>query len=75
MNSEGQVTKQDANYTDKSSDPARHCCGLCESITKDHATGQHFCKLVEGEVKDLGGCELFSLNLIRWANWKIPITS
>jgi len=74
-NDAGQVSKEDAKYVSGSSDPSRHCCGLCTWVFKDHDTNKHYCKKVEGEVTDLAGCkEFFDLNLIKWANWKIPIT-
>ena len=71
FNSDGQTTKTESDYKDKSSDPAIHCCGLCTQIIKCHETGKHFCRVVEGEVDYLGGCKLFDLNLIKWANWPI----
>jgi hypothetical protein len=71
MNNSGQMTKAEAEYTDHSKDPANHCCGLCTAIRKCYETGEHYCTLVEGEVKDLGGCKLFDLDLIKWANWPI----
>ena len=70
-NNAGQMSKADAEYTDKSKEPALHCCGLCTKIRKDYDTGTHYCTVVEGEVLDLGGCKLFDLDLIRWANWPI----
>ena len=71
MNDAGQMTKEKAEYVEKSSDPARHCCGLCSHIFKDHSTNKNYCRVVEGEVDRLGGCKLFDLDLVRWANWPI----
>ena len=68
-NDQGQVTKAEAGYTEKSSAPAEHRCGICTEVFKDHATGQHFCRKVQGPVTDLAGCkEFFNLDLIKWAN-------
>lgn len=75
MNTAGQVTKAEAEYTDKSSSPAEHCCGICTQIFKDHVTGKHYCKVVEGEVIDLGGCKLFDLDLVKFANWPLTLAT
>ena len=69
MDSEGKISKEAAEYTDKSSSPAQHACGICTKIRKCHVTGAHYCAEVIGEVKDLGGCKLFDLDLIKNANW------
>lgn len=76
VNSQGQVSKQAAEYTAKSKDPARHRCGICTEVYKDYSTGGHYCRKVEGEVTDMAGCkQFFDLDLIKWANDKIPITT
>ena len=68
-NDAGQVSKQDAEYTDKSKSPAEHACGICTKLRKCYVTDTHYCTAVIGEVVDLGGCKLFDLDLIRNANW------
>lgn len=72
MNSLGQITKQEAKYVSRSSSPAEHRCGICTEVHKCPSTGIHYCKLVEGAVDDMGGCELFDKDLIKWAT--DPIT-
>lgn len=63
-------TKSEAEYTDLSSSPAEHRCGICTYI-RGH--GVHTCAIVQGEVKDLGGCKKFDLDVIANANSKISI--
>jgi hypothetical protein len=68
-NDQGQVTKAEAGYTEKSSAPKEHRCGICTEVRKCPETGKHFCRKVQGEVTDLAGCkQFFNLNLIKWAN-------
>lgn len=74
-NDAGQITKAEAEYTDKSSSPAQHCCGICTKIRKCYVTGSHYCTEVEGAVVDLGGCKLFDLDLVRNANWPLTLAT
>ena len=75
-NDQGQVTKAEAGYTEKSSAPAKHRCGICTEVYKDHATGQHFCRKVQGPVTDMAGCkQFFDLDLIKWANDPLTIAT
>jgi hypothetical protein len=68
-----QISKAKADYADKSLSPAEHCCAICTQIFKDYSTGKHYCKTVEGEVQPLGGCKLFDMDLVKFANWPITI--
>ena len=72
-NADGQITKEQADYVDKSSSPAEHRCQICEYIVKCPETGKHFCKFVVGEVAEMGGCKLYSTDLIKWATDPITI--
>ena len=74
-NADGQITKEQADYGDVSSSPAQHRCGICSWIVKCPETGKHFCKIVEGEVKDMGGCKLFDVDLIKAANDPITLAT
>jgi len=74
-NSAGQMSKEDAEYTDKSSSPAEHRCGICTQIRKCYVTGEHYCMVVIGPVVDMGGCRLFDLDLIKDANSKITLAT
>ena len=74
-NDAGQVSKQEADYTDKSSSPAEHRCGICTQIRKCHVTGEHYCAVVEGTVVDMGGCKLFDMDLIKNATSKITLAT
>ena len=71
MNTNGKISKSEAEYVDVSKEPALHCCDLCTAVRKDRETREHYCTLVEGVVEPLGGCKLFDLDLIKWANWPI----
>lgn len=73
MNSLGQITKAEADYSDKSSSPAIHRCQICTMIRKCYETGKHYCTAVEGEVRDMGGCKLFDIDLIKAATDPITI--
>jgi len=75
-NDQGQVTKEEAEYTDRSKNPSAHRCGICTEVTKNYATGTHGCRKVQGDVTDMAGCkQFFSLDLIKWANDKITIAT
>lgn len=75
MNLDGQITKEQADYTDKSSNPAEHRCHICEFIRKCHVTGKHYCTKVEGEIAPMGGCKLFSIDLVKDANSPITLAT
>ena len=74
-NADGQVTKEQAKYTDESSSPAEHRCGICTQIRKCYETGKHLCAVVEGTVLDMGGCELFDKDLIKAATDEITLAT
>ena len=75
-NDQGQVTKAEAGYTEKSNAPALHRCGICTEVYKDHATNTHYCRKVQGPVTDMAGCkQFFDLDLIKWANDPLTIAT
>jgi hypothetical protein len=74
-NDAGQISKADAEYTDKSKSPAEHRCGICTQIRKCYVTGEHYCTVVEGPVIHMGGCKLFDMDLIKNANSKITLAT
>lgn len=48
-------TKAQAKYTNVSEYPLRiRRCGIC-----DHFRDPHWCELVEGHIRENGGCKLF----------------
>ena len=65
-------TQAEAEYTNKSSSPAEHRCGICEFIrhVKPHP---HTCAIVDGTVEDMGGCRFFRVDLIKAANDKLNL--
>jgi hypothetical protein len=75
FNDQGRVSKEDAKYVEKSKSPAEHRCGICEYVRKCPETGEHYCTRVEGEVKDMAGCKLFSVDLVKAANDPITIAT
>lgn len=73
--SQGRMSKKDAEYTDKSKSPAQHCCGICEFITFCPENGEHHCTKVIGDVVPLGGCKLFSVDLVKNATWPLTLAT
>lgn len=73
--SQGRMSKKDAEYTDKSKSPAEHRCGICEFITKCPSTGEHHCTKVIGDINPMGGCRLFSVDLVVAANDPITLAT
>ena len=65
-------TKEEVDYGPSSS-PAEHRCQICEYLLGH--TPNHECGLVEGHIKDMDGCKLFSVNLIKAANDPITLAS
>jgi hypothetical protein len=74
-NADGQITKEQAEYVTESKSPAEHRCGICEWRVRCHETGKLFCKFVEGEVASMGGCKLFSIDLVKAANDPITLAT
>lgn len=75
MDSQGRITKAEADYSDKSSSPAEHCCGICTKIRKCYVTDTHYCTEVIGNVVHLGGCKLFDMDLVKFANWPLTLAN
>jgi hypothetical protein len=82
MNSQGQVTKEEADYG-KSSSPAQHRCGICEYYRPEVGKtgfqcnlteGQGACTLVEGSIEPMYGCKLFSIDLALAVNDPINVS-
>lgn len=62
-------------YTDKSSNPSKHRCGICVYLLKGGKDnhGHYECGIVEGAVQEEGGCKLFDSDLIRAATDKMNL--
>jgi hypothetical protein len=68
-------TKKESDYTDQSSSPAEHRCGICEFHLHVPGTDKLECGIVKGTVEKMGGCKFFEKNLIAAANDKITLSS
>lgn len=75
MSADGMISKEAADYKDESANPAMHRCGVCTMVRKDPSTKVHYCTLVRGEVKDMGGCKFFDMDLIKNANSKVTLAT
>lgn len=76
-NPSGKLSKSDSRvqYTDESKNPAEHRCQTCVYLLKGGKTnhGHYECGIVAGEVKEMGGCKQFDIDLIVDANSKINL--
>lgn len=76
-NPSGKLKKSDprVKYGDKSSSPAEHRCQICVYLLKggENNHGHYECAVVEGEVKEIGGCKLFDGDLIKIATDKMNL--